>query len=259
MKLLIDKKEIQVFLSSLLDATDELKKEGLSNLSMPYTNEFLSKMPKKMLDNRSKDKLKDKILRNVKDDLSLFRLNAERLISEVNNQKQKKIKHNLDYIIDELGPDKVLEEYRKSKVNNFVKSCGLSIDRDAEFIYRENYNNYKQDCIFRNMAGLEKCLLDKMNNNWPFWFIDTGYTNFLHGKNKVWHRLVRNNLHHSQMFNAPTDRLENFKCFPKPWRSGGDKILFFVTGFVICVLRVIAGIPAQIASVEALEFIEITQ
>lgn len=230
MKCLIDKKEIEVFLTSLIDPKEELKKEGFDNFPMPYTTEFLNKMPTKMLESRSKNKLKDKILRNVKDDLSLFKLNAERIIADTNHKKELKIKKNLDFLIEKLGPELVLENYKKSKTNNFVKSTGLSINKNAEFMYRNDYTNFKQDCIFRNMAGLEKCLLDKMNNNWPFWFIDTGYTNFLHGKNKVWHRLVRNSLHHSGMFNAPTDRLENFKCFPKPWRPDGDKILLIEPG-----------------------------
>jgi hypothetical protein len=80
------------------------------------------------------------------------------------------------------------------------------------------------------MDGNESMLIDKMNNNWPFWFIDTGYTNFLNGKKKTWHRLTRNHLHHFTTFDSPVDRLHIFEKFPQQWRTSGDKILIIEPG-----------------------------
>jgi hypothetical protein len=63
----------------------------------------------------------------------------------------------------------------------------------------------------------------------PFWFIDSGYTNFIE-PNKKWHRLTRNHLHFNQSFVAPTNRLSNFTSFPQPWRKDGAKILIVEPG-----------------------------
>jgi len=80
------------------------------------------------------------------------------------------------------------------------------------------------------MEGNEEMLLNKMDNNLPFWFIDTGYTNFLNGKKKTWHRLTRNHLHQVNVFDAPVDRLGMFEFFPQQWRTPGEKILVIEPG-----------------------------
>jgi hypothetical protein len=106
----------------------------------------------------------------------------------------------------------------------------LSINADSTLIRRSKFTDYTKDCFFRNMEGNENLLITKMNNSWPFWFIDTGYTNFLNGKKKTWHRLTRNHLHFNNQFVAPADRLKNFTEFPQPWRKDGKKILIIEPG-----------------------------
>ena len=75
MKLLINNKEIAHFLLSLLDIKKTIQDEGFAVANFPYTNEFINKLNPKMLEPRNRDKLKDKILRNVKDDISLYKNN----------------------------------------------------------------------------------------------------------------------------------------------------------------------------------------
>jgi hypothetical protein len=136
---------------------------------------------------------------------------------------------NIDLIIAALGEQRVLNLYKKSKFKYFVKSTGDTIDPHAEYVRRQNFTNYSEDCLIRNTTGNEQLLTEKIDKKYPMWFIDSGYTNFLES-NKKWHRLVRNHIHHDQMFEAPVDRLANFPSFPRPWRESGEKILIIEPG-----------------------------
>jgi hypothetical protein len=80
--------------------------------------------------------------------------------------------------------------------------------------------------LIRNIIDNEEILYSRTKKKQPFWFIDSGYTNFLHGS-KHWHRLIYNNTHHikKKQKTFPADRLRMFPRFPKPWRSDGERIL----------------------------------
>ena len=151
------------------------------------------------------------------------------LMDQSQAQYFKIIHENMDQVLEALGTERVLSMYKKSKMQNFVKSTGLTITKDAELVRRQDFTDYQQDCVIRNTTGNEQLLVQKIDNQYPMWFIDSGYTNFLE-TNKKWHRLVRNHIHHDQMFEAPVDRLSNFTSFPKPWKQSGEKILIIEPG-----------------------------
>lgn len=236
MKALISDKEIANFLvttiaNSFSDADIE------TALSLEYNeqetgNEILNIIEKRDAGkiDKFKDKLKGKLRLAVDRDL---RAHVNKLQDFLNNTRKRKeyvIRKNISTIIETLGVENILKAYRLSDSQGFVKSTGLQIDKDTELVRRSAYKESTEVCFFRNMDGNEQMLLSRMGGGHPFWFIDTGYTNFLHGKNKVWHRLVRNNLHHSTMFDAPVNRLGVFESFPQPWRESGDKILIIEPG-----------------------------
>jgi hypothetical protein len=151
-------------------------------------------------------------------------------IMDQNKEKYFQVIHkNMDQVLKALGTERVLSMYKKNKMQNFVKSTGLTISKDAELVRRQDFTDYQQDCLIRNTTGNEQLLVQKVDNQYPMWFIDSGYTNFLE-TNKKWHRLVRNHIHHDQMFEAPVDRLSNFTSFPKPWKQSGEKILIIEPG-----------------------------
>ena len=151
-------------------------------------------------------------------------------LMDQNKEKYFQVIHeNMDQVLEALGTERVLSMYKKSKMQNFVKSTGLTITKDAELVRRQDFTDYQQDCVIRNTTGNEQLLVQKIDNQYPMWFIDSGYTNFLE-TNKKWHRLVRNHIHHDRMFEAPVDRLSNFTSFPKPWRESGEKILIIEPG-----------------------------
>jgi len=228
MYLLLSNKEIIDF---LIEKIDYAKKFANVPISWTETEEYISSIDEKYLvGEKFIPKFKQRVAALVESDL----FNHIKLIEELIKKEKKKnfnlINNNIDYFVDTLGKDKILDFYLKDKKKNFVKSTGLHIDSQAQLIRRSDYSDNTKNCLFRNMDGNEEMLLDKMSRNLPFWFIDTGYTNFLNGKNKIWHRLVKNNLHHSTYFEAPVDRLGIFESFPLPWRNGGDKILIIEPG-----------------------------
>ena len=151
-------------------------------------------------------------------------------LMDQNKEKYFQVIHeNMDQVLKALGTERVLSMYKKSKMQHFVKSTGMTITKDAELVRRQDFTDYQQDCLIRNTTGNEQLLVQKIDNRYPMWFIDSGYTNFLE-TNKKWHRLVRNHIHHDQMFEAPVDRLSNFTSFPKPWKQSGEKILIIEPG-----------------------------
>jgi len=227
MYLLITDKEIAQFLSSVVNYKISLKS---MQISWSNTNEYLGNFDKKILTTtQGKQKFKEKIKKAVSKDLNNYYTTVSENLSIKRKQNIEFIYKNLPAIIKKIGHQKILDAYKISKKDNFVKSTGLQISKKSSLIRRKDFLDMSQDCFFRNMEGNESMLLNKMQNNYPFWFIDTGYTNFLE-TNKKWHRLVRNNLHHSNLLDVPVDRLEVFKEFPKPWRSSGDKILVIEPG-----------------------------
>ena len=226
--LLINNKEIVHFLLSFIDYKKEIKKQGI-NFDMPHTEQFIKTLNSKMLDKKNRKKLKEKIEKSIRLDYRLYKLNVARTLEYLKERHYNAAHTKVEHVIDALGIDNIFKAYKNSDFKHFVKSTGLNLDPNGYFIRRKNFNSYKADCLIRNTVGNEDLLVTKVDNNYPFWFIDSGYTNFLE-PSKKWHRLVRNHLHYGNYFESPVDRLGNFKEFPRDWRSDGDKILILEPG-----------------------------
>ncbi len=231
MKLLINDKEIAYFLNSLLDPSTAVK--GIK-LSEEKTTEAIGwalqrRAKKGFIPKKFNDKIIEKVTNGVQSDLEDY---VNRVTLALNNRKQsyqKNLHKHIDYFLEKFGEQHILNMYKNSSEEYFVKSLGLTIDPSAKLVRRKNFVDYTQDCLLRNTVGNEELLVNKIDMNLPFWFIDSGYTNFLE-PNKKWHRVVRNHLHYSNYFDAPSDRLQNLKSFPAEWRTGGDKILVIEPG-----------------------------
>jgi len=226
--LLINNKEIAHFLLSFIDYKKEIKDRGI-NLDLYYTEQFIRTLNSKMLERKNRQKLREKIEKNIRIDIKNYKTNVERTLDELREKHYNAVHTKIEHVIDALGIDNIFEEYKKSNFKHFVKSTGLNLDPKAYFVRRKDFNSYTSDCLIRNTVGNEDLLVTKVDNNYPFWFIDSGYTNFLE-PNKKWHRMVRNHLHYGNYFDAPVDRLGNFKEFPQNWRDAGEKILILEPG-----------------------------
>lgn len=78
---------------------------------------------------------------------------------------------------------------------------------------------------------LKKKIIQKCwNTDRPFYFMDTGYFGNEVGKAnphgwKYWHRVVKNNLQHTEIRKVPDDRFRSLNKKFKPWKKNGRKIL----------------------------------
>jgi len=228
MKLLINDKELANFLASLIDIKEILKQVPYDSIN---TNEVVEWAVERKIKKGSVDpeKLKDKLNSAVHRDTKNYMVLLKEKRQYYREFYIENIKKHFNYFIDKLGEEVVLDLYNKSKKDGFVKSVGFHLDKNSILIRRKNFNSIDENCVLRNTVGNENLLVNKIDNNLPFWFIDSGYTNFIES-NKIWHRLVHNHLHYGNSFNAPVDRLGMFKSFPQQWRTGGDKILVIEPG-----------------------------
>ena len=231
MKLLLNDKEIAHFLLSLIDFYTPL-----SDLKYNTDWEFVIRKYIVIEKNKSKysldkmrKKFKDKIHSHVKRDANDYLDRVKQELENRRNSTFEKIHKNIDFFIKQFGLENILEEYKKSEKRNFVKSVGLKIDPTASMMRRKEFTDHSMDCLIRNTVGNEGLLVNKIDKNYPFWFIDSGFTNFLEPA-KTYHRLVRSHLHYGKYFEAPVDRMGQFKSFPAKWRPDGEFIYIIEPG-----------------------------
>lgn len=231
MKLLVNDKEIAAFLFGLIDHAESCKLLEMQEFNAAAViTEFIDrKNSSKYNPEKDNIKLKDKLVKAISSDLQEF---VNRINSHLTNRKSRYlhvIHKKLDKILETLGEETILDAYKKSKQQNFVKSTGLHISPTATIVRRNTFVLTTEECVFRNTVGNEQLIISKIDNQLPFWFIDSGYTNFLE-TNKKWHRLVHNHIHTFKSLDVPVDRLGVFKEFPQAWRNNGDKILVIEPG-----------------------------
>lgn len=231
MKLLVNDKELARYLISLLDLYEicsniELNQTNIADAVMQIA---FKKISHKFDAVKHKDKIHQKIRKAVTKDLSNYKHKIEQQIQYYHNHHFDKIHKNIEYFLEKLGEEKVIDHYIASRSRYFIKTVGLQLSADSCMIRRKHFFDPTEDCLLRNTVGNENLLVEKIDRHLPFWFIDSGYTNFIE-PNKKWHRLVRNHLHFNEKFSAPADRLTNFSIFPKPWKKEGKKILIVEPG-----------------------------
>lgn len=123
-----------------------------------------------------------------------------------------------------------MQDWMRMAINDadpvFVINVAGKISADRQYITQWHDIDPKQDLIVRNILNNEDILSNRMRHQRPFWFIDSGYTNFL-GRHKTWHRLVRNGVHVVPDLDRPwpADRLRYFTTWPREWNHGGESIL----------------------------------
>jgi hypothetical protein len=231
MKLLVNDKELAHYLISLIDLNEICSQHEIKPINVQEAINFIiEKRDHHKFDiNKFRDKFKEKLYRGNLADVNDWAKEVKRTLNNYRSNHFKKIHKHVEYFIDRLGEKDIIDRYINSDSQYFIKTVGLQIDPTAEMIRRKDFKDVYEDCLLRNTVGNEHILVDKIDSNLPFWFIDSGYTNFIE-PNKKWHRLVRNHLHFNTHFDAPVDRLKSFTSFPKPWRRDGKAILIVEPG-----------------------------
>ena len=108
----------------------------------------------------------------------------------------------------------------------FVRTLAPQLAKDITWCLPGEAVPDTESVLVRNILHNEILLKDRRRRALPFWFVDTGYTNFLTGK-KTWHRLVANDLHLTPDLSRPwpADRLSLLPSMPRPWRVNEGAIL----------------------------------
>lgn len=226
MNILIDDTELAYFLLRILNKKIPLHYTP----EWIETEEYIHNVDKRYISNKKFiPKFKGTVEKLVKRDLENYVIILKTYISKVKKSNSKLAQENVKFFIDHLGKDKILKLYSTEVKDTVIKNVGRKLDPTGTLVRRNDFVDFSKDCLIRNTIGNEEILISKLDNNYPFWFIDSGYTNFLES-NKRWHRLVQNHLHFNNEFLPPVDRLGGFKSFPAQWRTGGEKILIVEPG-----------------------------
>lgn len=122
--------------------------------------------------------------------------------------------------------DYLLYQYVNGDAKNFVKTLGQQLTDQPVWVLPGDPIPDNQSVVLRNIINNEPVIQHRLAACLPFWFVDTGYTNFIAGK-KLWHRLVKNHIHHSLPKKSyfPADRLHLLPSMPTPWRNNDGAIL----------------------------------
>lgn len=122
-----------------------------------------------------------------------------------------------------VSSSQLLEWYADPGHKGFLKNIARHISPDIRYTADDDYHN---PALIRNIINNEESIRSRILAGRPFWFTDTGYTNFIAAKGKPWHRLCRNHIHQNlSHMNFPADRLRLLESMPQPWRTTGNKIL----------------------------------
>lgn len=203
-----------------------LKKQLLKTQPQwPLTTAYIKKLQKRWRKARPTDEVDEKVLKDLlyKD----LRFHTDQIILYYKKNYRPLINWLADNY-DRLGVSRqqLLDLYLASSTKNFVKTLGSHLTDDPQWIIAGEPIPDDRPVLIRGTSLVHhEFLIEKIQNKKDFWFIDTGYTNFLSGQKK-WHRIVKNHLHHRLEPNYfPADRLKLLSSMPAPWRENGDKIL----------------------------------
>ena len=188
------------------------------------TNEYLAKMKKK----QDKSGLIEidfaTVNEYLKKDIQSY---YDRVITEYKKKYRPLVtwlSNNFDRV--DVNRRYLLDSYINSNAKHFVKTVGQQLTSDPVWVIPGDHVPDHQLVLFRGHPTTQYLLQHRMTNRLPFWFIDSGYTNFITGK-KQWHRLVANHQHHKPIKTRyyPADRLHLLASLPAPWRQHGSAIL----------------------------------
>ena len=110
-------------------------------------------------------------------------------------------------------------------INLFAKGCNTTPISTDDFVYESSTDSIVLRGILKHKI-MKRCWKD----NRTFYYMDTGYFgNERSSANpngwKHWHRIVKNDLQHSEIVVRSDDRFKKFNKKFTPWKTAGRKIL----------------------------------
>lgn len=104
-------------------------------------------------------------------------------------------------------------------VNMLAYGSGGTPTNTASFAYDDSTDPIVLRGILKYKI-MYQCWQDRRD----FYYVDTGYFGN-EGTWKYWHRIVKNNLQHTEIINRPDDRFKKFNKTFSSWKKDGRKIL----------------------------------
>ena len=110
-------------------------------------------------------------------------------------------------------------------INMFAAGCRTVPISTDNF----KYESSNEPIVLRGILK-HKIMKQCWQDDRTFYYVDTGYfgnekTNANPNGWKYWHRIVKNNLQHTDLINRPDDRFKLFNKKFSPWKKHGRKIL----------------------------------
>ena len=110
-------------------------------------------------------------------------------------------------------------------INLFARGCNTTPISTDDFVYESSTDSIVLRGILKHKI-MKRCWKD----NRAFYYMDTGYFgNERSSANpngwKHWHRIVKNDLQHSEIIARSDDRFKKFNKKFTPWKTNGRKIL----------------------------------
>ena len=110
-------------------------------------------------------------------------------------------------------------------INLFARGCNITPVSTDDFVYASSTDSIILRGILKHKI-MKRCWKD----NRTFYYMDTGYfgnerTSSNPNGWKYWHRIVKNDLQHSEIIPRPNDRFNQFNKKFTPWKTNGRKIL----------------------------------
>ena len=117
------------------------------------------------------------------------------------------------------------KEGKDEYINLFASGCNTAPISTEDFVYADS-----QDPIILRGILKHKIMKRCWEDGRDFYYMDTGYFgNEVNSKNpngwKLWHRIVKNDLQHSEIISRPDDRFKKLNKTFRPWKKDGKKIL----------------------------------
>jgi hypothetical protein len=115
-------------------------------------------------------------------------------------------------------------------MNMLAAGAHVSPTNTDDFVY----NHSREPIVLRGILK-HKIMKQCWNDGRTFYYMDTGYFgNEVNSTNprgyKLWHRIAKNNLQHTEIISRPDDRwLKHNRIIP-PWKKSGRKILVLPPG-----------------------------
>jgi hypothetical protein len=104
-------------------------------------------------------------------------------------------------------------------INDFAVGSGFTITDTETF----DYSNSNEPIVLRGILK-HKIMKQCWQDNRDFYYVDTGYFGN-EGTYKFWHRIVKNNLQHTEIVPRPDDRFKKFKKSINKWKYGSKIII----------------------------------